>query len=187
MGKAYPATKFLADAIVPALRLTEGFFPGSGDNRPTLATNLLAVALQETQLIDRYQVLRRRPFRRGQGRSFYQFELGQPGPTNPGGFLGLYNFRNSRVRRMFADLADEFQIPDTPATWFDLILGHDVAAVCAARALMYSDAFPIPTTSEATWLMYLRTWNPGKPHPTPWKRNYRNSRTIVNTGPIIVQ
>ncbi|MNL68734.1 hypothetical protein D3C87_1935060 [compost metagenome] len=50
----------------------------------------------------------------------------------------------------------------------------DVLAAGVARLLLWTDPKPLPPidAEAAAWVLYQRTWRPGKPHPKTWPESY---------------
>ena len=119
---------------------------------------LLAVAMQESNLRHRYQVLQ--TGRPGPARGWWQFERN-------GGVVGVCN--HPRTRNLAASLCTEYAIRLNADDIWRAIEGNDGMATGLARLLLWSDPFPIPVTADAAWEAYAkRLWRPGKPHPDTW-------------------
>lgn len=165
MGSAEPAESGVAvslldditrDAIEPALEL----LPARMDS-PRARVMLLAIGLQESRLIHRYQKTSD-PYTKGPARGLWQFE-------RAGGVRGVMKHRASD------DLAQ--WVCKQRGTAFDDVLIHarlefdDVLAAAFARLLLWTDPKPLPAldaSHEEAWSLYTRTWRPGKPHRQTW-------------------
>jgi hypothetical protein len=136
---------------------------------------LLAIGLQESRFLYRYQKLAGRPYQKGPARGFWQFE-------RPGGVLGVMNHKYTRVQAEQA--CKRHGVP------FDDVLIHakletdDVLAATFARLLLWSDSRPRPTTDashDAAWDCYIRNWRPGKPHRETWDEFHKQACSQVMT------
>lgn len=151
--------RFYADLLRPGLVALAGL--GGPMRTPEAECFLLAVALQESGLTQRVQVLANgHP---GPARGFWQFEQG--------GVRGILSHPASISLAL--TLCKQAQIePNTRAVWRALE-GHDALAIGFARLLLLTDPYPIPTTESTAWDAYAhRLWRPGKPHPDSWGSNW---------------
>lgn len=141
-------------AIAPALAL----LPARMSSREA-EIMLLAITQQE----DPEQ--RRRQWPTGPARGLLQFEQG-------GGVRGVLNHPSSRdhARRVCAARG---VAPEPAAVWAALER-DDVLAFAFGRLLLWTDPKPLPGEHDAAggWDLYLRTWRPGKPHPSRWPSRY---------------
>ena len=136
---------------------------------PAARRFLLAVAIQESGL--RYRAQRLPNQKPGPARGWWQFEAG-------GGAAGVMKHKpcSEWVRRLRAYHEVAW---DRDAVWRALE-GHDALAVGLARALLQTDPYPIPTTSEGAWTCYAhRLWRPGKPHPQTWGAAWATASDVV--------
>lgn len=142
--------------IVPSLNWVKDVTGVEGQRR-VAERFLLAVAIQETDLSSRYQVLSNgEP---GPARGWWQMEM----PT-----VALL-FRHPQAGPMFRALCNEAWVQQAPAAAWRAMEGHDRFACAAARLLLWCDPAPIPTEQEAAWECYVnRVWRPGKPHKHKW-------------------
>jgi hypothetical protein len=147
----------LHDAIAPALAL----LPPHMDSREARVM-LLAIGLQESRFMFRFQKIAGRPYQKGPARGFWQFE-------RAGGVHGVM------VHPASGDLAERICIER--AVPFDSVLIHarletdDVLAAAFARLLLWTDRDPLPGVDagvDIAWNYYLRNWRPGKPHRETW-------------------
>lgn len=95
----------------------------------------------------------------GPAHGFWQFERG-------GGVHGVLTHRATadRARDMCRDLVVS---PDALSVHI-CIANNDILACAFARMLLWTDPAAIPTDQAEAWAMYLRCWQPGKPHPDRW-------------------
>lgn len=150
----------IVDAIDPALALLPPAL--TSDNARVM---MLAIGLQESELIHRYQVLSGGG--RGPARGLAQFEDG-------GGVKGVMTHASSR------DLARELceargTAWDRRTIWQRLEF-DDVLAMGFARLLLLTDPAPLPGPDahpDISWAYYERNWRPGKPHPRKWPGNWQ--------------
>lgn len=136
---------------------------------------LLAIGLQESRFLYRFQKIAGRPYEKGPARGFWQFE-------RAGGVRGVMGHKNTKDQ---AKLICE--VRDVP---FDDVLIHarletdDVLAATFARLLLWSDARAIPTVNashDEAWDCYIRNWKPGKPHRETWDEFHKQARAQVMT------
>lgn len=125
---------------------------------PAARVMLLAIGLQESRLVHRWQVLNSGA--KGRARGLWQFESGSR--RYPGGVWGVYIHRASSelLRGLCRDRDCSF---DPAAIWAQLE-HDDVLAAGVARLLLWTDAQPLPAIGdeEAAWECYaLRCWRPG--------------------------
>lgn len=150
------------DAIIPALALLPAQM-GSKEAR----VMLLAIGLQESRFMHRYQVVLGRPGAKGPARGFWQFERGTQ--ASRGGVWGVMLHDASRfwlnhlcVVRGVAFRADAIHVA---------IETDDVLAAGLARLLLFTDRRRLPALDaahEEAWQCYIRNWRPGKPHRASW-------------------
>lgn len=159
---------FLDTVIRPGLRLLETI----GGPPPSNAAErlLLAIALQETGLKHRYQVLSSGA--PGAARGWWQFERG-------GGVIGVLS--HPATKSLAATLCRACDVePDAAAVW-RAIEGHDLLAAGLARLLVFTDPHPLPTTEHAAWQLYAdRLWRPGRPHADRWPQSW--AAAVVAVG-----
>lgn len=145
------------EAIGPALNL----LPARMDS-PEARVMMLAIGLQESRFMFRYQKLAGKPYQKGPARGFWQMERG-------GGVHGVMHHAATQ------DLAERLCIDR--AVPFDSVLIHarletdDQLAAGFARLLLFSDRKPLPkldASHDEAWAYYERNWKPGKPHREFW-------------------
>jgi hypothetical protein len=142
-------------AIVPALaELAKVGIPDTVDARRFV----LAIALQESGLAHRRQVLTG-GVENGPAASFWQFEPG-------GGCKGVltHHLTASTMRGLCVD----FNVEPTQQGLWEAMRYHDIIAAIAARLLIYTLPYKLPTTAADGWAQYVAAWRPGKPHPETW-------------------
>ena len=123
---------------------------------------LLAIALQESGLAHRWQVVDlRRPAIKGPARGLMQFEKG-------GGVKGVLTHAASRDYA--ADVCLARGVVAAPAQVYDALDQDDVLAVALGRLLLWTDPRALPAANDVLggWNLYQRTWRPGRPHPETW-------------------
>lgn len=130
---------------------------------------LLAIALQESALQHRRQVVRGGA-ENGPAASFWQFEQG-------GGCKGVLTHR-STAARMAAVCAD-YNVSATPEGLWTAMRFNDVVAAIAARLLIYTLPKGLPKTADEGWQQYLDAWRPGKPHQKTWAANWDAATLVV--------
>lgn len=144
-------------AIDPALAL----FPPHMDT-PEARVMLLAIGLQESRFMFRFQKIAGRPYEKGPARGYWQFERG-------GGVHGVMS--HAATQDQAERICIERAVP------FDSVLIHarletdDVLAAAFARLLLWADRLPLPALDclhEDAWLCYVRNWRPGKPNRASW-------------------
>jgi hypothetical protein len=153
-------SELIKTAINPALAI----LPMAMDS-PKARVMLLATGLQESRFEHRRQM------GNGPARGFWQFERG-------GGVKGV--FTHASTGHLF-NLCKARDVPfDIPTIWATLET-DDVLAAGVARLLYYTDPKPLPTVEDAeeAWKLYLRTWRPGKPHPSTWAGYHRQAREAL--------
>lgn len=153
-------------AIDPALAL----LPEKMDT-PEARVMMLAIGLQESRFMFRFQKVAGRPYEKGPARGYWQFERG-------GGVHGVMSHpATESYARMLAS-----HLP------WDSVLIHaaletdDVLAAGFARLLLWADRLRLPAldaSHEDAWLCYIRNWRPGKPHRATWDEFHAQARGQV--------
>lgn len=160
-------------AIDPALAL----LPAQMDS-PEARVMLLAIGLQESRFMYRFQKLVGRPYEKGPARGFWQFERGSQ--TLGGGVWGVVKHPASRF--WLSHLCAKRGVPfDAPEIW-GAIETDDVLAAGLARLLLFTDPKRLPAVGdvEGAWELYARrTWRPGKPHRETWDEFHAQARAQV--------
>lgn len=158
--------RLLRAAIVPALNeLALCGIP----NTPDAQRILLAIAIQETGLRNRRQVIAGKG-ETGPAASFWQFEQG-------GGCKGV--LEHYLVAPCMRGLCADFNVPATPAGLWEAMRYNDVLAAIAARLLVYTLPGKLPTTAEDGWRQYIEAWRPGKPHISTWAAAWETATKTV--------
>lgn len=146
--------------VSPALAL----LPKRMDS-PEAELMLLAIALQESRLVNRRQI-------GGPARGFWQFERG-------GGVRGTLMHASSDdfARQLCADLCITADVDAI----YSAIENCDLLACGFARLLLFTDAAPLPRIGDAAgaWNYYVRNWRPGKPHPETWPDMYARALAVL--------
>src|SRR5690606_34041393 len=128
---------------------------------------LLAIALQESGLAHRWQVVDlRRPAIKGPARGLLQFERG-------GGVRGVLTHPASRDHA--ADVCLARGVVAAPQQVYDALDQDDILAVALGRLLLWTDPHRLPGVGDepGAWALSLRVWRPGKPHVGRWPDNYK--------------
>lgn len=155
-------------AIDPALAL----LPPKMDT-PQARVMLLAIGLQESRFMFRFQKIAGKPYQKGPARGFWQFERG-------GGVHGVMS--HAATQDMAERLCIERAVP------FDSVLIHaaletdDILAAAFARLLLWADRKALPAldaSHDEAWDCYIRNWRPGKPHRATWDQFHAQARGQV--------
>ena len=155
----------LYSVIEPAMVLLDPIH-----DTPAARAMLLAIAMQESSLRSRVQVLDAgKPWwqsRHGPAHGWWQFEAG-------GGVTAVMG--NPRTKQMVDPVITQLAYPFDVKAIHDAIVHNDLLAAVFARALLYSAPWPLPMrhNDAESWRQYLWAWRPGKPHERTWSRNYR--------------
>ncbi|MGB3276095.1 MAG: hypothetical protein WBA82_07900 [Castellaniella sp.] len=153
---------FVGEIMEPALDLLPAKM-GSIEAR----IMLLAIALQESGLAHRWQVVdRSRPWIKGPARGLLQFERG-------GGVKGVLTHAASRDYA--ADVCLARGVVAAPQQVYDALDRDDILAVALGRLLLWTDPRALPAVGDhlGAWNLYQRVWRPGRPHPNTWLGHYR--------------
>lgn len=131
---------------------------------------LLAIAMQESGLAHRRQV-------RGPARGWLQFEV-----------AGVKGALRHRACQPWLHVAlDAWLLPTTAPALHATLEWSDTAAVWLARALLWSEAAPLPPPTPAGeaegWRQYRANWRPGKPHPEAWPGHWARACRAVADNP----
>lgn len=152
--------RLLKTGIIPALAELQNYnIADTADARRLL----LAIALQESGLLHRRQVLAG-GLEDGPAASFWQFEQG-------GGCKGVLTHPQTSGR--MRSICQDFNIEPTPQSLWEAMRYHDIVAAAAARLLVYSLPASLPTTANDGWDQYKSAWRPGKPRPETWEANWK--------------
>jgi hypothetical protein len=119
---------------------------------------LLAIALQESGLTHRWQVVDpARPQIKGPARGLLQFEQG-------GGVKGVLTHKASQDYATDVCLARG--VVAAPAQVYDALDRDDILAVALGRLLLWTDPYRLPAADDQMGALglYLRVWRPGAYH-----------------------
>lgn len=168
--KPVSAGAFLARVVDPGLEWVAAV-GGVVRGRAEARAFLLAVALQESGLAHRAQMVAGDSTRAGPARGWWQFEA----PTV--GLLMRHAVSGARLEALCADAWVRWEADDI----WRAIEGHDRLALGVARLLLLTDPHPIPVSAEEGWRCYAeRLWRPGKPHPGTWGECWRAAEAAVS-------
>src|SRR5690606_6761900 len=137
---------------------------------------LLAIALQESGLAPRWQVVDlRRPAIKGPARGLVQFEQG-------GGVNGALTHAASRDYA--ADVCLARGVVAAPAQVCAALDQVDVLAAAPGRLLLWTDPRALPAADDVLggWNLYQRVWRPGRPHPETWARHHATARAALGAA-----
>lgn len=147
--------RLLKSAIMPALdELATLGIPSN----IRAARFMLAIALQETNLAHRRQVVAGGG-ETGPASSFWQFEKG-------GGCLGVLSHPSTALK--MTSICNSFNVKADTASLWEAMRYQDIVAASAARLLIYSLPRSLPENEDEGWSQYISAWRPGKPHPEKW-------------------
>lgn len=145
---------------------------------PAARAMLIAIALQESRLASRWQIVAGGG--KGPARGLLQFEQGTR--ASRGGVWGVYLHKTSAS--LLAPVCHARGVPLEPGAIWRALETDDVLAVAVARLLLLTDPYPLPQRGEydAAWRLYAdRTWRPGKPHRHSWDVYYDRAWSEVDT------
>ena len=136
---------------------------------PEAKAMVVAIAMQETELLARKQILDvSKPWWKqvdSPAVSLWQFErLGQD---------EVLRHHSSRTTAL--QVLGALGLPDDSDVIREAMVYNDVLAACWARLALWRlpAALPGYHDVETAWLQYMRVWAPGKPHKGRWEWNYR--------------
>lgn len=153
-------------AIRPALdELAALGIPSS----PQAARFLLAIAIQESGLKHRRQVLSG-GVENGPAVSFLQGEL-------TGGLIDMLN--RPATSKYIKAICEAYNVTPTPAGLWEAIRYQDIVAFAAGRLLIYTLPSKLPMTQDEGWAQYKKSWAPGKPDPERWPESWRIATETV--------
>lgn len=155
-------------AIDPALAL----LPPKMDT-PEARVMLLAIGLQESRFMFRFQKIAGRPYEKGPARSFWQMERG-------GGVIGVMTHHATNEYAHM--LCGTRGVPFDSVLVHDCIETDDLLAAAFARLLLWADYKPLPAldaSHDEAWDCYTRNWRPGKPHRETWDEFHSQARGQV--------
>ncbi len=160
-------------AINPALAM----LPPAMDT-PEARVMLLAIGLQESRFMYRFQKVAGHPYIKGPARGFWQFELGTQ--ASRGGVWGV--FLHDASRFWLSQLCAKRNVAFRPPEIHAAIELDDVLAAGVARLLLFTDPKRLPAIDdvEGAWGLYAyRTWRPGRPHRHTWDEFHAQARGQV--------
>lgn len=126
---------------------------------------LLAIALQESRLVYRKQIL-------GPARGYLQFERN-------GGVMGVLS--HPKTYRHAAALCAALDVQANASAVYEALIYQDVLAAGFGRLLLWTVPGRLPTRDEAdrAWSQYIAGWRPGKPHPQTWNECWARAWAAV--------
>jgi hypothetical protein len=131
---------------------------------------LTAVALQESGLDFRAQVVAGDTTAAGPARGWWQFER----PTI--GLMMRHAVSASRLLLLCRAAWVRYEADDI----WRAIEGHDYLALGVARLLLLTDPKAVPVMMEDAWACYAnRLWRPGKPHPGTWPSHWHAAQAAA--------
>ena len=156
------------EGVAPALLLLP-----QAMTSPEARVLLFAIALQESGLVERAQVVYDGQGNeiKGPARGWWQFEIGSR--SSGGGVWGVYQHPASRY--WLNELCKDRGIPFFAASIWAAIENDDVLAAGLARLLIFTDPRKLPALIDVqgAWALYAnRCWRPGKPRPKDWANNH---------------
>jgi hypothetical protein len=157
------------NAIEPALAL----LPPQMD-APEARVMLLAIGLQESRFMHRFQKVVGQPYIKGPARGFWQFELGTQ--ASRGGVWGVVLHDASRY--WLAHLCESRRVPFKAEEIWGAIENDDVLAAGLARLLLFTDPKRLPAVGDVdgAWGLYAyRTWRPGRPRRETWDEFHKQA------------
>lgn len=158
----------LHSAVNPALKL----LPAKMDS-DAARVELLAIGLQESRFLYRFQTVKGSPYIKGPAKSYWQHE-------RTGGVLCVMT--NVVTRDMAQALCKQCGVEFNSHAIHAAIETNDVLAAGWSRLLLWADPKPLPgvdASHEEAWQCYLRCWNPGKPHRETWDEFHAQARAQV--------
>ncbi len=159
-------------AIIHAVGDAMALLPAQMDSQQAHVM-LYAIGLQESRFEHRRQLVGNPPRPTGPAKGYWQFE-------RLGGCKGVVTHPASRywMAQVCAARSTPF---NATAIWHD-IEKDDVLAAAAARLLLFTDPRRLPEVGDerGAWNLYLRTWRPGKPHPSTWPDLYAQAVRVVS-------
>jgi hypothetical protein len=151
-------------AIDPALAL----LPARMDS-PEARIMLLAIGLQESRFMYRFQKVAGKPYLKGPAKSYWQFEEG-------GGVKGVMN--HPATEKHARHLCDVRSVAWDSKAIHHAMENDDVLAAGLARLLLFADPRKLPAVNashEEAWETYIRCWRPGKPHRHTWDEFHKQA------------
>lgn len=144
----------------------------SAMDTPAARVMLVSIAMQESGMTERRQLVGSPPRPVGPAAGLWQFEL-------QGGCAAVLRHNASRFWMHSACSARGVE-PKPRALW-EALQRDDVLAAAAARLLLFTDPRRLPQIGDqdGAWQLYTRVWRPGKPHPDRWPGAYRVAMSSV--------
>ncbi|AUM59790.1 hypothetical protein [Pseudomonas phage PMBT14] len=139
-------------------------------NTQAAAQVVLAICYQESHLRTRRQI------GGGPARGLAQFEKGNQ--ASKGGVWGVMN--HYIVGPIAKAVCEQLGVKSDVDSVYNELEFNDVLAFALARLLLWTSPAPLPTTQQAAWDVYLKTWNPGKPRPADWPQSWLAARGLVD-------
>ena len=106
----------------------------------------------------------RRQYGNGPARGYWQFEEG-------GGVKGVMEHKSSA--EIARSVCHARGVPFVRRAVWESLETDDVLAAAFCRLLMWTDSGKLPTNEADGWVMYARTWRPGRPHPDKWPASWK--------------
>ena len=164
---------YLRSAVRPALSL----LPAEMSSREAEAM-LVAIALQESGLRQRYQLPIRPGEKAGPARGYAQFESG--------GVRAILGNPSTRPHAFAVLEALDYPPGNGVAPYVvqQTMQHNDVLTAAFTRLLLWPVAGPLPTRDEErrAYDYYLEAFRPGKPGPARWPAAWEIAWTTVNEG-----
>lgn len=154
----------LHTVIEPSLRL----LPPKMDS-DAAKIMLLAIGLQESRFMYRFQKVAGKPHLKGPAKGFWQFEEG-------GGVRGVMT--HHATKHLAEEFCERRGVPFVPRLVHHAIEDDDTLAAIFARLLLWADAKPLPSpiaSHDEAWDCYIRSWRPGKPHRQTWDEFHKQA------------
>lgn len=131
---------------------------------PEAQACVLAICLQESQLIARRQV-------GGPARGYAQFEFA--------GVVGV--LRHDATAAHAERLCEVLDVPPVPGSVHAALEYQDVLCAGFARLLLWTLPEPLPrhTHPQRGWEQYMDAWRPGKPRRERWDDNWARAWDTV--------
>ena len=135
------------------------YLPGQM-NSPGAKAELLAIGGQES---DGFNA--RVQYGGGPAHGFWQFEKG-------GAVKGVLTHPSTSI--IIQPVLHVLRYSADINACYEAITHNDVLACVFARLLLWTVPGSLPTVNEPDkgWHQYLSGWNPGKPHPKTWAKNF---------------
>ena len=134
---------------------------------------MLAIGLQESRFLFRFQKIAGKPYLKGPARGFWQFERG-------GGVHGVMT--HDKTKEHARNLCAKRKVDWDERAVHAALETDDILAAGFARLLLWADAerLPSPNAShDMAWECYERCWRPGKPHRETWDAFHIQARGQV--------